>query len=123
MSLSNSTFTPNCTALLDSAPALIPGLRPYVAQTYPAGSSFSLGNTTTFSDLSEFCRFGAQYNTSTNSQIQFEVWLPTADNWNGRFAHAGNGGDLGSISYQEMSVPMTKYGFAMASTNTGHNGS
>ncbi|KAG8754121.1 hypothetical protein FRC11_006852 [Ceratobasidium sp. 423] len=36
---------------------------------------------------------------------------------------AGNGGDLGSISYQEMSVPMTKYGFAMASTNTGHNGS
>ncbi|CAE6426162.1 unnamed protein product [Rhizoctonia solani] len=108
MSLANSTFTPNCTALLDSAATLIPGLRPYVAQTYPAGSEFSLSNTTSFSDLSEFCRFGAHYNTSTNSQIQFE---------------AGNGGDLGSISYQEMSVPMTKYGFAMASTNTGHNGS
>ncbi|KAJ1305115.1 hypothetical protein OPQ81_000152 [Rhizoctonia solani] len=106
----------------NSTSALIPGLRPYVAQTYSAGSNFSL-NDLIFSDLSEFCRFGAQYNTSANSQIQFEVWLPTADNWNGRFAHAGNGGDLGSISYQEMSVPMTKYGFAMASTNTGHNGS
>ncbi|CAE6443552.1 unnamed protein product [Rhizoctonia solani] len=70
MSLANSTFTPNRTALLDSTPALIPGLRSYVAQTYSAGSSFSLGNITTFSDLSEFCRFGAQYNTSTNSQIQ-----------------------------------------------------
>ncbi|CAE6340027.1 unnamed protein product [Rhizoctonia solani] len=123
MSLANPTFAPNCTALLDSASALIPGLRPYLAQTYSAGSNVTISNTTTFSDLSEFCRFGAQYNTSANSQIQFEVWLPAVDSWNGRFAHAGNGGDLGSISYQEMAVPMTKYGFAMASTNTGHNGS
>lgn len=111
----------NCTALLDSTPTLIPGLRPYVAQTYATGSNFTEANSTV-PNLAEFCRFGAQYNTSSASQFQFEVWLPTAANWNGRFAHVGNGGDLGSISYSDMGVPLTKYGFAVASTNAGHNG-
>ncbi|CUA76625.1 putative feruloyl esterase B-2 [Rhizoctonia solani] len=48
--------------------------------------------------------------------------MPTIEHWNGRFAHVGNGVDSGSISYAYMGVPLTKYGFAVASTNAGHNG-
>ncbi|KAH7311791.1 tannase and feruloyl esterase-domain-containing protein [Rhizoctonia solani] len=48
--------------------------------------------------------------------------MPAVEHWNGRFAHVGNGVDSGSISYSYMGVPLTKYGFAVASTNAGHNG-
>ncbi|SDA03112.1 BZ3500_MvSof-1268-A1-R1_Chr11-1g03310 [Microbotryum saponariae] len=68
-----------------------------------------------------FCRFGAEIKTSSQSKIHFEVWMP--DKWSGRFAMVGNGGDAGSVNYPDMGVPLTKYKFAVASTNTGHNGS
>ncbi|KDE02259.1 hypothetical protein MVLG_07172, partial [Microbotryum lychnidis-dioicae p1A1 Lamole] len=99
--------------------------------------------------LAAFCRFGAEIQTSSQSkvrhsrewhlpdaglllwlsrffgtrellQIRFEVWMP--DNWSRRFAMVGNGGDAGSVNYPDMSVPLTKYNFAVASTDTGHSG-
>jgi len=108
--------------LLNSSQIIIPGIKPYVARTYPAGSNFSEGAYPA-RNIAEFCRFGAHYNTSSTSSIQFEVWLPTAKNWNGRFAHVGGGGNSGTIYYQDMGLPLTKYGFAIAGTNAGHNGS
>ncbi|GAB1526347.1 hypothetical protein RhiTH_009514 [Rhizoctonia solani] len=84
--------------------------------TYPAGTNFTLDKGSV-PDLAEFCRFTAQYNTLSSSSLQFEVWMPMVENWNGRFAHVGNGVDSGSISYLYMGVPLTKYGFAVASTN------
>ncbi|KAG8711144.1 hypothetical protein FRC09_020757 [Ceratobasidium sp. 395] len=110
-----------CTALFQSSQRLIPGLKPYVARIYPAGSDF-LGVEYPAHNLTEFCRFGANYNTSSTSSIQFEVWLPTKEKWNGRFAHVGNGGDAGYLFYGDMGVALTKYGFAVAGTNVGHNG-
>ncbi|QRV75223.1 carbohydrate esterase family 1 protein [Ceratobasidium sp. AG-Ba] len=107
--------SPDCVNLFQSSQRLIPGLRPYVSRIYPAGSDFvGVGVTTPAHNLTEFCRFGANYNTSSTSSIQFEVWLPTVKRWNGRFAHVGGGGDMGTA--------MTKYGFAVAGTNAGHNG-
>jgi feruloyl esterase len=52
------------------------------------------------------------------SQIKFEVWLPTAQ-WNGKFQGVGNGGLAGSIGYGAMRTALTT-GYATASTDTGH---
>ncbi|EGG01991.1 uncharacterized protein MELLADRAFT_91750 [Melampsora larici-populina 98AG31] len=72
-------------------------------------------------NLPKFCRFGGYFNTSSTSRVQFEVWLPLED-WSGRFAFVGNGGNSGRVNYPDMAVPLTKYKFAVASTNTGHDG-
>ena len=45
------------------------------------------------------------------------AFLP--DDWNGRFAVVGNGGQAGGVNWPAMGT-MVKYGFAVISTNTGH---
>jgi feruloyl esterase len=55
-----------------------------------------------------------------DSEIKFEVWMPTA-NWNGKFIGVGNGGMAGSISYAYMTGPLSR-GYATSSTDTGHEG-
>jgi feruloyl esterase len=67
-----------------------------------------------------FCRIAATLAPSSDSDIKIEVWLP-ADNWNGKFIAAGNGGWAGSISYQGM-AQMLVAGYATTSTDTGHTG-
>ena len=90
-------------------------------------ASLSLPNTThggiTFvaaKDLPEFCRVAGVAKPSKDSEIKFEVWMPTS-NWNGNFMGLGNGGMGGSISYGNMSAPLSR-GYATASTDTGHEG-
>ena len=51
--------------------------------------------------------------------INFEVWLPPADKWNGKFNGVGNGALAGGINYPAMRGPLTT-GYATASTNGGH---
>ena len=51
--------------------------------------------------------------------IQFEVWLPEGDGWNGRFQGVGGGGLAGIISYSAMAAAV-RSGYASASTDTGH---
>jgi len=66
---------------------------------------------------------------SSDSQIEFEVWLPTS-RWNGNFMGVGNGGAAGSIIYDGGLVGTSapglaqalKDGFAAAATDTGHHG-
>jgi feruloyl esterase len=58
---------------------------------------------------------------STDSDIKIEVWMP-ASGWNGKFMAVGNGGLGGSINYEDM-VPILKRGYAVASTDTGHESS
>src|SRR6202521_579611 len=69
-------------------------------------------------DVPEHCRVAGQI----LPEIQFEVNLPTA--WNGRLYMFGNGGPAGEpfdaparIATREQAL---KHGFAVASTNTGH---
>ncbi len=68
------------------------------AQVYSAGSVIT-GTTTAPVSL---CRVVGNIMPSTNpahdSNINFEVWLPTAD-WTGRYEQVGNGGFAGSIEY------------------------
>ncbi len=62
-----------------------------------------------------FCRVGGLVQPTIN----FEVWLPLAEKWNGKFNGVGNGALAGGINYPAMAVPVSK-GYAVASTDGGH---
>jgi feruloyl esterase len=66
-----------------------------------------------------FCRIEAYAQPTSDSHIGFEIWLPTAANWNGKFLAVGNPGFIGSISYGGLAGAL-KRGYATASTDTGH---
>lgn len=74
-----------------------------------------------FKRLPAFCRVAASIHPTADSDIKIEVWLP-ADNWNGKFMGVGNGGWSGAISYPSLGTAVN-HGYAVASTNTGHDGS
>ncbi len=65
-----------------------------------------------------FCRVRGVIKPAADSDIRFEVWMPTT-NWNGKFEGAGNGGFAGSINFRGLAVAV-RAGFASASTDTGH---
>jgi len=62
-----------------------------------------------------------------DTEIRFELLLPTPEAWNGRFVAGGGGGFVGSVQNQAMSYsvpapsPLTQ-GFATVGTDTGHSG-
>ena len=70
--------------------------------------------------LGAFCRVQGVIAPSTDSHIEFEVWLPASD-WNGRYQGTGNGGLAGSINYRDMATAL-RAGLATSSTDTGHRG-
>jgi feruloyl esterase len=71
--------------------------------------------------LPAFCRVEGTARPTSDSDIKFEVWIPPADAWNGKFEGVGNGGYQGSISYGAMATALRR-GYATASTDTGHTG-
>lgn len=68
-----------------------------------------------------FCRVAGTVRPSADSEIRFEVWLPQ-QGWNGKFMAAGNFGWGGSIMLSAMPGGLAQ-GYAVASTDTGHDGS
>jgi len=75
---------------------------------------------TAFDKLRSFCRVEGISQPSSDSQIEFEVWLPQAD-WNGKYEGAGNGGFGGSINFYRLAEAVNA-GYAGSSTDTGHKG-
>jgi hypothetical protein len=78
--------------------------------------------------LPAFCRVRGAMQPSSDSHIEFEVWLP-AEGWNGKYMGIGNGGFAGSISYASApggNMPglanALLAGYAASSTDTGHQG-
>lgn len=71
-------------------------------------------------NLPPLCAVSVNVTSSNTSSFTFGIFLPT--NWNGRFLAVGNGGFSGGINWLEMGNGV-RYGFAVVSTNTGHNGS
>lgn len=67
------------------------------------------------------CRVTAYATPTSDSHIDFEVWLPEASGWNKKFEAVGNGGFIGQIDYGEMNSGF-KLGYAVAGTDTGHKG-
>ena len=74
-----------------------------------------------FRNLPAFCRVAGAIKPTSDSNIQFEVWMPSS-NWNGKFQGIGNGGFAGSIQYDGLAGALQR-GFAAASTDTGHHAS
>ena len=66
-----------------------------------------------------FCRVVGYATPTSDSHIGFEVWLPLARDWNGRFLAVGNPGFIGSIARSALAGIMQR-GFATAATDTGH---
>jgi hypothetical protein len=68
--------------------------------------------------LPAFCRVAGALHPTSDSDIQFEVWLP-AQGWNGRILGTGNGGFAGAIYYPQMAAYLQR-GFAVSGTDAGH---
>ncbi|KEF63547.1 uncharacterized protein A1O9_01525 [Exophiala aquamarina CBS 119918] len=105
-----------------------------IQEILPGGATVlravSLGPNSTFGDVSEvayprnstglpaLCALTINVTSSPTSSFRFGLYLP--QEWNTRFAAVGTGGIDGGINWPAMG-PMVKYGFAVASTDTGHN--
>ena len=66
-----------------------------------------------------FCRIVGVATPTKDSHIGFEVWLPPASAWNGKFQAEGSGGSAGAISPGPMLTAL-KAGYATMSTDNGH---
>jgi len=73
-----------------------------------------------YKDLPSFCRVLATLRPTPDSDIKVEVWLPT-QGWNGRLEGVGNGAFMSTIFYWNLAEAVSQ-GYAVAVTNTGHEG-
>src|ERR1039457_1118829 len=87
------------------------------ATAIPAGD-FSPPEGASIHGLPAFCRVSGVSKPSSDSNIQFEVWMPSSG-WNGKLEGIGNGGFAGAIGFSEMGVAVA-HGYAVAATDTGH---
>ncbi|MGH7045997.1 MAG: tannase/feruloyl esterase family alpha/beta hydrolase [Stellaceae bacterium] len=100
----------------DLANLTLPNTTITAAQFEPAGS-FTAANNQTFT-LPAFCRVAGFSTPSSDSNIEFEVWIPYGS-WNGKLEVVGGGGFAGTISFSAMATALN-LGYATASTDTGH---
>jgi len=69
------------------------------AELVTAGEFTPPGAKTPIRNLPPSCRVSSSIRPSADSDIRFEVWLPSAAGaWNGKFQGIGNGGFAGAIS-------------------------
>jgi len=78
----------------------------------------------TLEKLPSFCQVVGVSKPTADSNINFEVWLPT-DTWNGRFMSSGEGGYVGTLNYTRKGLDggmdeIIRRGYVTASTDTGH---
>ena len=70
----------------------------------------------------KFCRVEGVARPSSDSEIKFEVWIPSAaKDWSGRFKLNGTGGYAGAIPYPRLAQDIGD-GFVTAASNMGHDG-
>ena len=101
-----------CAVLAQSA---LPESSAISAATYNAGS-VTVGTT---SVNVPFCRVVAASKPTADSNIGFEVWMPPAGSWNGKFQGVGSGSSAGSIGTAAMLVAL-RVGYAVMATDNGH---
>jgi feruloyl esterase len=68
---------------------------------------------------SDFCRVLVTSRPTADSEIRFELWVPSGGGWNGKFEQVGNGGFAGSLPYRLMARVLS-LGYAVAGTDDGH---
>jgi feruloyl esterase len=72
-------------------------------------------------NLPATCAVLVNVTTSEASSYRFGLFLPSTT-WNSRYLTVGNGGFAGGINWIDMGAAI-RYGFAVASTDLGHNSS
>jgi serine/threonine protein kinase len=85
-----------------------------------SAGSFTPPGSDPIQDLPAFCRLEGVIKPTPDSNIRFEIWMPS-DEWNKKFRAVGNYGFGGVINYDDMG-PALRHGYATASTDTGHLG-
>ncbi len=85
-----------------------------------AEGNFSPAGADPVQNLPPLCRVQGAIKPTKDSDIHFELWLPSAD-WNGEFRAVGNGGFGGVINFGDMAAAV-RHGYATASTDAGHQG-
>jgi pimeloyl-ACP methyl ester carboxylesterase len=92
------------------------------AQTVPAGTFVTpTVPPRSITELPQFCRVAGFTTPTSDSHINFEVWVPESG-WNQKYLQVGCGGFCGSISYTSMAEPLRR-GYAAAATDDGHQAS
>ena len=84
----------------------------------PPGCTTGSTGCTTNTGLPQFCRVAATATPTNDSIINFEVWIPTDDSFNGKYEQLGCGGFCGSITYSGLANAI-KRGYATAATDDG----
>ena len=95
----------------------LPQTKVTLARSYRAGEMVS-GATKAPVDL---CRVAGTSKPSTDSNINFEVWIPTNGRWNGKYEQIGNGGFAGTIWVSYIADAVSR-GYAAAATDDGTSG-
>ncbi len=109
--------SPTCSSLTD---LIIPNTTITSADDVPAGP-FTPSGAPRSINLPSFCRVLAVSRPVSDSEIHFEVWMPPAAAWNGKFEGTGNGGFSSAMSYTTMAAALNQ-GYATAGSDTGHEG-
>ena len=91
--------------------------------TLVSGGTLNVASGQTLADLPPFCRVVGVSKPTSDSNINFEVWLPVT--WNGKFVSSGEGGFAGTLNYTRAGLDggvdeWIRRGYATASTDTGH---
>ncbi len=115
--LGSMTAAADCGSMAGLA---LPNTTITAAQSVPAGT-FTAPDGEVFANLPAFCRVAGAIKPTSDSNILFEVWMPSSG-WNQKFKGNGNGGYAGSIIYSAMASDV-RLGYASTSTDTGHEAS
>lgn len=89
------------------------------ASAVAAGSYTPTGSRTAITNLPAFCRITGQATPSSDSLVNFEVWVPEGAAWNGKMVVTGNGGYSPALSTGDMAYAM-RQGYAVVGGDTGH---
>ena len=67
----------------------------------------------------QHCEVKGVARPTSDSEINFELWLPAAAAWNGKYIQRGNGGWAGTIPSYDLVTPVAR-GYAASATDDGH---
>lgn len=70
-------------------------------------------------DVKRHCEIAGVSRPTTDSTINFTLWLPPQEDWNGKYLQLGSGGWGGVIQTPELIGPLAQ-GYAVAETDDGH---
>jgi len=72
-------------------------------------------------EVPRHCEVKGVARPTSDSEINFELWMPDSGSWNGKYMQRGNGGWAGSIPVTDLIGSLTR-GYAVAATDDGHTG-